>query len=33
MQLLRNAYRVLVESQEERDHQEDLDLGGKKILK
>jgi hypothetical protein len=29
----RNAYRVLVESQNERGHQEDLDLSGRIILK
>jgi hypothetical protein len=29
----RNAYRVLVESQKERDHWEDQDVGGWTILK
>jgi hypothetical protein len=28
-----NAYRVLVEKQEERDHWEDPELGGRTILK
>jgi hypothetical protein len=29
----RNAYRILVESQKERDHLEDQDVGGWTILK
>jgi hypothetical protein len=33
MRAKRNAYRVLVESQKERDHWEDLDVGGWTIIK
>jgi hypothetical protein len=29
----RNAYRILRESQKEGDHQEDLDVGGRIILR
>jgi hypothetical protein len=33
MNLKRNAYRILVENQKERDHREDQDVGGWTILK